>query len=167
MRRAPKSTLKLSMRSSTRKKRWAIFTAQFSSATATSAHWCAFSSDRVRSVPSHSLETKEHSVQTFPYSSNVAPPISGGGGRLRKKSAKGHNPSSSSTRRGLPEARQDSTGGAAPMAHSPLTAAPQHPHITSHTHNTVLSLRGSERSPAFLPILLILPSDVETNPVPT
>ena len=81
--------------------------------------------------------------------SNVAPPICGGGGRLWKKSAKGHNcflldeKWLNSTKRG------GGALGAFTFYRSPTTH-----HITHY--NTVFSPFGSERSPALLPILLPL-----------
>ena len=64
---------------------------------------------------------------------------------------------------------QDFGGGPAPLAQSALTAASQHTtfHITLLATHTVFYLLRSERSSAFLPILLILSGDIKTNPGPT
>ena len=75
---------------------------------------------------------------------------------------------SSSARRGTARTRR---GGGAQCAFVPeplpSTHTTRHAHPTPPEHHTVFSLKGSERSPAFLPLLLLLSGDIETNPGPT
>ena len=56
--------------------------------------------------------------------------------------------------------RGDGVSGASLPDRYPYTS------FTPHTPEHVFSLKGSERSPAFLPLLLILSGDIETNPGP-
>ena len=74
---------------------------------------------------------------------------------------------SSSTRRGSAKTRRGGGAfGAFVSRTDPPTHTTRHTHPTPPEHNTVFSLKGSERSPAFLPLLLLLSGDIETNPGP-
>ena len=62
-----------------------------------------------------------------------------------------------------------SVEGVAPcaLAARGQTHTTHHPQPLHPEHPPVFSLRGSDGSPAFLPLLLLLSGDIETNPGPT